>query len=446
MSEQYNLLSILQDLSTGVVVINTNEEIVFVNQVAESILMKNKNELLGASCHDCLRMSVCEKNCIFRRTMELGTSQYLGIDCQYMTPDNQPQDLHISSAVVKDSSQKVVSIVLFINKIESSVFKKQDAPTVQIGDFCSCSSAMEKIFAYFSKMANVDTTVLITGETGTGKEILAKTLHQSGPRGRGPFIAINCGAFPEQLLESELFGYKVGAFTGAVRDKPGRFALANGGTLFLDEIGEISVSMQVSLLRVIQERTYEPLGAVKTEKTDIRIIAATNRNLEEMVRQGKFRNDLFYRINVLHIDIPPLRTRPEDILLLSEHIIRRLNISMGRNIFGLGKATRQIFLNYHWPGNVRELENVLEQSMVFCSGSLIEPEHLPESLLNQDQTDKEELAVNVTTISQMRKDTEMQAIEAALEQCHGNKRLAAELLGIHPSSLYRKLKNIQEDV
>lgn len=445
MFEQYNHFSILQGLSTGVIVINTREEIVFVNETAESILMKNKAALLGTRCHDSLQMSICGRNCIFQRTLELGISQYLGINCQYMTPDNQTRDLHISSAVVKDSSQKVISIVLFINELENASFNKQDPPTFQIGDFCSCSSAMEKIFAHFKRMASVDTTVLITGETGTGKEVLAKTLHQSGPRNRGPFIAINCGAFPDQLLESELFGYKAGAFTGAIRDKPGRFALANGGTLFLDEIGEISVSMQVSLLRVIQERTYEPLGGIKSEKTDIRIVAATNRNLEEMVQQGKFRNDLFYRINVLHIDIPPLRTRPEDTLLLSEHIIRRLNISMGRNITGLAKSTRQIFLNYSWPGNVRELENVLEQSMVFCSGTQIEPEHLPDKLLKENQTGKDDPVTNATTISQMRKDTEIQAIETALDQCHGNKRLAAELLGIHPSSLYRKLKSIQED-
>ncbi|MDD4539223.1 MAG: sigma 54-interacting transcriptional regulator, partial [Lentisphaeria bacterium] len=278
-------------------------------------------------------------------------------------------------------------------------------------------------------------------ETGSGKELLARTIHANGPRRDGPFVAINCGAFPETLLESELFGYKKGAFTGADRDKPGRFALAEGGTLLLDEIGEISPAMQVRLLRVLQERSYEPLGAVKSVCSNARIIAATHRRLEDLVASGAFRQDLFYRINVVQLALPPLRERREDIPFLVEQFIRRFNLVMKRQVAGVSRSALRMLSDCPWPGNIRQLENCIERSMVFCRGNMIEVDDLPDEVRTSGDA-VGALAQPAASMQEAVSLSERQAIQAALAQCGGNRRLAAEKLGLHPTTFYRKLKRL----
>jgi len=277
--------------------------------------------------------------------------------------------------------------------------------------------------------------VLIQGETGTGKELLARAIHNMSHRREKPFVALNCGALPDTLLESEIFGYKAGAFTGAGKDKPGRFALAEGGTLLLDEISEISPALQVRLLRVLQERTYEPLGGTHPVKADVRVIAATNRNLAAQVKKNQFRQDLFYRVNVVKIELPPLRRRKEDVPLLVEHFIARFNRIQGKSVSGVSPEVMTFLMAHDYPGNVRELENMIEHVFVLCAEGVIEPRHLPEEFLAHSPApvDRGRLDASVRAM-------EAQAIRDALRRNGFNRLAAARELGMHKSTLFRKAK------
>jgi transcriptional regulator with PAS, ATPase and Fis domain len=296
---------------------------------------------------------------------------------------------------------------------------------------------MRRIFDVLPQVSASDATVLILGETGTGKELLARAIHNLSPRENKPFIAVNCGALPDTLLESELFGYMKGAFTGATRDKPGRFALAEGGTVFLDEIGDISPALQVRLLRVLQEKTYEPLGGTRVLHANVRVVAATHRDLTEQIRKGAFREDLFYRLNVVKVDLPPLRRRKEDIPLLIEHFIGRFNLRQGKAISGVAPDAMALLMAHDYPGNVRELENVIERAFVLCAAGNIERRHLPAELAGQlppvPASAGESMAAQAHA-------AEAQAIRAALEGCGFNRQAAAHALGLHKSTLFRKIK------
>jgi PAS domain S-box-containing protein len=301
----------------------------------------------------------------------------------------------------------------------------------------SRSAQMKKIFSSIPQMAHATATVLVTGESGTGKELIARSLHELGPRKEKPFIAINCSALPDTLLESELFGYTAGAFTDAKKDKPGKFALAEGGTLFLDEIGDISPAMQVKLLRVLQEKAYEPLGSVGTVRADVRIIAATNKPLVEMVKKKLFRQDLYYRINVLKIDVPPLRMRRCDIPLLCDHFVQRYNDHYKKNVAGIDKKAFNKLLAYDYPGNIRELENIIEHAFIFCKGEYILPQHLTEEFQKIDEFEK---SIGRITEFTNFKDLERYYIQSMLDETSGNKSLAAQRMGIHKATLFRKMK------
>ena len=250
-------------------------------------------------------------------------------------------------------------------------------------DIISQNHEMQKLFSILPQIAESDSTILIQGESGTGKELFARAIHALSSRKDKPMVAINCGALPDTLLESELFGYKAGAFTDAKKDKPGRLALAEGGTLFLDEVGDISPALQVRLLRVLQEKTYEPLGATNAEHADVRILAATNQDLADMVDRGTFRRDFYYRIDVIKLELPPLRERTEDILLLADHFIRRLGRVHGKDVSSISTEALAILMRHDFPGNVRELQNVIEHAFVLCPGGLIQIEHLPPSLVSK---------------------------------------------------------------
>ena len=279
--------------------------------------------------------------------------------------------------------------------------------------------------------------MLILGETGTGKELVARTIHRLSENKNGPFVAVNCGALPDTLLESELFGYKKGAFTGAARDKPGRFSLASKGTLFLDEIGEVSKALQVRLLRVLQERTCEPLGSVRSEKVDARFIFATNRDIDAQVADGGFREDLYYRINVVRLTLPPLRERKEDIPLIATEFINRFNLLQKKNVQGLSPGTLSSLMAHAWPGNIRELENVIERAFILCDKGFIGVEHLPDEFVPPNVSRPHDSDMRA---ARQRLDAEI--IRQALDACGNNRTVAARRLGIHPVTLFRKIKRL----
>ncbi len=307
------------------------------------------------------------------------------------------------------------------------------------------SERMKRIFGVIEKVADYKTTVLVTGESGTGKELVAKALHFNSARRKGPFVALNCGGIPETLLESELFGHVKGAFTDAIRAKKGLFEEANGGTLFLDELGDLPLSLQVKLLRVLQEEEIRPVGDTRNIKIDVRIVAATAKNLAEEVKKGTFRDDLYYRINVLPIVLPPLRERREDIPILAEHFIKKYNSRLGVTVDGISQEALRLFLVYKWPGNVRELENVIERSMVLAETNMIQPADLPSQLRNAEQSSEASAPVpgldpTVLSIKQNSKILEQALIKRALAKTRGNKTRAAQLLEISLPALLYKMK------
>jgi transcriptional regulator with PAS, ATPase and Fis domain len=301
---------------------------------------------------------------------------------------------------------------------------------------------MQRLFSLLEQVSEGNTTILLEGESGTGKELFAKAIHSSSPRKKGPIITINCGSLPDTLLESEIFGYKAGAFTDAKKDKPGRLAMAEGGTVFLDEIGDISPALQIRLLRVLQDKVYEPLGSTKSEKADVRIVTATNKNLEELVKKGTFRHDLYYRINVVKLVLPPLRNRKEDVPLLADHFTRKYSRLIGKDIHGLSPEVLPVLMSHDYPGNIRELENIIEYATVVCKNTMIGIEHLPDYLRS-----KLDMAATAGTDTKSDKALSLDGMEKSfiyemLRKNHWNRKATATQMGIHPSTLWRKLKRL----
>ncbi|MDH5297810.1 MAG: sigma-54 dependent transcriptional regulator, partial [Desulfobulbaceae bacterium] len=299
------------------------------------------------------------------------------------------------------------------------------------------SPVMQRIFSILPEVANSDSNVLVLGESGTGKELIARAIHNSSRRDKGPFVAVNCGALPENLLESELFGYKAGAFTDAKADRQGRFAAARGGTIFLDEIGDIPSSLQVKLLRVLQNKVYEPLGSSTPVKADVRIIAATNRDLHGLVRDGSFREDLFYRLNVVKIQLPPLRERMEDIPMLVDHFVRQFSALRGKDIVGMADESLRALMRYGFPGNIRELENIIEYAFILCHGGYIQLSHLPDPFApGEPGADAHGGSDHPHTLAEI----ERQALFHALERNHWRRLATCRELGISKDTLRRKIK------
>ncbi len=307
---------------------------------------------------------------------------------------------------------------------------------LRYGKMIAASRAMREVIEQADRVAGYDTTVLVTGESGTGKELMTHAIHSRSQRCRGPFVAVNCGGIPENLLESELFGYTRGAFTGADRNKKGLFATANGGTLFLDEIGELPILLQVKLLRALQEKEIQPVGAEKPVKIDARIITATAKDLEREVRNGHFREDLFYRLNVICLTMPPLRERSEDILPLCAHFLKGMNTRLGMAVEGISEEVQRAFMTWHWPGNVRELEHALEHALVMAGEGQVLPEHLPEQFRRSSPSDP-------ISIKKAQKILERRLIGRALAATGGNKSQASEMLEISYPSLLDKIKKYQ---
>ncbi len=430
--------AILESISDGVFTVDSNWVVTSFNRAAEAITGIPREEALGRLCSEVFRSSMCEGTCALRATLETG-SPVIGKSCFIVRADGARIPISVSTAVLRDGNGTIIGgAETFRDLSEVEALRQELKGRCQVGDLVSHSPAMRPIFDLIPAVAASSCAVLILGETGTGKELLARAIHNAGPRAQKPFVAVNCGALPDNLLESELFGYKKGAFTGAVKDKPGRFALAHGGTLLLDEIGEISPALQVRLLRVLQEQTYEPLGSTRSERTDARIIAATNRNLPDMAQKGAFREDLFYRINVIRMDLPPLRQRREDIPLLVEHFVDRFNHLQGRDVAGVSPDALGLLMTHPWPGNVRELENVMERAFVVCADHWIEIHHLPPEFRSARAVPTEPS----TDMTQRRRLMEEETILSALRRNRFNRAAAARDLGIHKTTLYRKIKSL----
>jgi len=428
---------ILESISDGVFTVDSEWRITSFNRAAEEITKIPREEAIGRFCFDVFRANMCETNCALRKTMETGKS-IINRAAFIVDINGHRIPISISTGLLKDEKGDVIGgVESFRDLTLVEKLRKEIEGRFQVGDLVSRSDLMKKIFDVLPQLSASDSRILIQGETGTGKELLARAIHNMSTRSVKPFIAINCGALPDTLLESELFGYKKGAFTGANQDKPGRFELADKGTLFLDEIGEISQAMQVRLLRVLQENAYEPLGGTKPLKTNVRVIAATNKDLAELVKEGKFRQDLFFRINVVRIDLPPLHMRREDIPLLVDHFISKFNDLQNKSITSVSPEVLSFLMSHDYPGNIRELENIIEHAFVLLSEGMIEPQHLPKDLIAHIPQSK--IQGNINTAVRM---IEIQTIHDALKRNNFNRLKTSKELGIHKSTLFRKLKRL----
>ena len=367
---------ILDSIADGVFTVDADFKITSFNHAAEKITGIHREEAVGRQCWEVFRASICEKCCALEETMKTG-DQIVNQSIFIVNREGDRVPISISTALLKNGRGKMIGgVETFRDLSVVEELRKELAGSHSFYDIISKNKEMQRLFRMLEQVSEGNTTIILVGESGTGKELFAKAIHSLSPREKGPLVTINCGSLPDTLLESELFGYKAGAFTDAKKDKPGRIALAEGGTLFLDEIGDISPALQVRLLRVLQDRVYEPLGSTESIKANVRIVAATNKNLEEMVKKGEFRQDLYYRINVVKLALPPLRERKEDIPLLVEHFIRKFNSLSGKEIKGLSPEVFPLLMTHEFPGNIRELENIVEYATVVCKNSLIGIEHL----------------------------------------------------------------------
>ncbi len=435
--------SILESISDGVFTVDGDWRITSFNRAAEEITGISRRDAIGKPCSDVFRASMCESDCALRRTVKSGKPT-INRAAFIVNAAGQRIPVSVSTAILRDARGRIVGgAETFRDLSLVEELRKELEGRCQMGDLVSRSPALRRIWDLLPRIAPSEATVLIYGETGTGKELLARAIHDLSPRSCGPFVPVNCGALPDSLLESEIFGYVKGAFTGAANDKPGRFALAEGGTLFLDEVGDISPAMQVRLLRVLQERTYEPLGGTRARKADVRVIAATHRDLADRIRKGSFREDLFYRLNVVKLELPPLRKRKEDIPLLIEHFIARFNRRQGKTVAGVAPDTLALLMAHDYPGNVRELENIVERAFVLCRAGRIERLHLPPELTGSPAIAH---ASSRETMAAQKRLAEALAIRAALEGCDYNRLGAARALGVHKSTLFRKIKALGIDM
>jgi PAS domain S-box-containing protein len=427
---------ILDSIADGVFTVDKEWTITTFNKAAQKITGVAPSEAIGRKCWDVLHGCVCEQDCLLKKTLKTNRP-CINKTIQIVIRGGKLIPVSISTAILKGRDGKVLGgVETFRDLSEVEELRKEIAGRHTLNEIITRDHRMIDLFETVPAIAHSDAPVLILGESGTGKELLAKALHHLSAWSKGPFIAVNCGALPENLIESELFGYRKGAFTDAKQDRPGRFERAKGGTLFLDEIGDLPKSVQAKLLRVLQERVYEPLGATAAVKADCRIIAATNRDLEAMVAAKEFRQDLYYRINVMPITLPPLRERTGDIPPLVEHFIAHYNTVYRKSIMNVSADAMTVLMAHQYPGNVRELENILQHAFVLCQGKTIEKKHLPQTLLRWQP------ATNASPATRSREDFEKNQIEQTLVRNKYARAAAAKELGVHPATLWRKMKRL----
>jgi two-component system response regulator HydG len=438
-----SLAQIMDSMAEGLFVLDAEHRIVLWNRAMEILTGYSAMEAMGKDC-DLLDCAVPQ--CPLSEGQDIEQ-----VECQLRHKDGSRVPALKNGRVLKDNAGNTIGMVETvtdlrpIRQLQAEVSEARSQGRLQgLGKLKGKSHAMRTVYERIGLAAQSEATILVVGETGTGKELAAQAIHTESARHTGPLIKVNCSALSEGLLESELFGHVKGAFTGAIQDKVGRFEAAHKGTIFLDEIGDISPLIQLKLLRVLQERSLEPVGSSDTRKVDVRVIAATHRDLKDLVRRGQFREDLFYRLHVFQIEMPPLRTRKEDIPLLIQSFRVQFNQDTGKRIESLSDEVLYCLMDYCWPGNVRELENAIEHAYVTCSGPQIGLFDLPVALrqteLRRAECDRSPLATppapSISQPSMLTKD----ALIRTLEQCQGNKAEAARKLGINRATVWRKMK------
>ena len=415
------------------------------NTEAERITGYSRDEVIGKDCHEAFPGGFCGEKCSFRKGITVPAFNELHYPVDFLNKKGEKFLLDVRVRPVFGSSGNLSGVVVTFEDVANEI--KFEKGIGKITEFCGIVGKNEKMLRVYQQIRNVSRVsfpVLVLGESGTGKELVAEAIHRLSTRREGPFVALNCGAIPDSLIESELFGYVRGAFTGAARDKKGKFELAHGGTIFLDEIGDISPMMQVKLLRVIETGMVERLGEICPSRVDVRIISATNKDLKKEIRQGRFREDLFYRISVIPIGLPPLRDRKDDIPLLIEHFLKDFQREFGTKKLSLSGVTIDALLAYQWPGNIRELQNVLQYALVQANEEkkgIIELRDLPESILNQYAP---KLYQGENTIRKRKKRLDEDSVRNALHQVKGNKVQASKILGVSRATLYRFLDDMKQ--
>lgn len=425
--------TILDSIADGVFTVDLSWRITSFNKAAEKITGISREGAVGRPCSEVFRADVCKTDCTLSQTLRTQTP-VRNMPVRIVRADQKVIPISVNTNLLRNDSGEVIGGVetfrdlTVVHRLRRELLKQHS-----FEDIVSKNGKMLKIFSVLPQIAASNSTILIQGASGTGKELIARAIHNNSPKRNGPFIAVNCGALPETLCESELFGYLAGAFTDAKKDKPGRFALAQDGTILLDEIGDVSPAVQVRLLRVLEEKIYEPLGSTKTVSTNARVITATHRNLEELTKEGRFRQDLYYRINVIRVHLPELCERKEDIPILADHFIDRFNQLNGKRIVGISQEAMAALMLYEWPGNIRELENAIEHAFVLSQGEMILLQHLPEHLIPQDHS---MLVPTGFTLQ----DIEKRTIEQTLQRNHWKKMATARELGIDKNTLRRKMQ------
>jgi len=441
----HEVRTILDSIADGVFTVDCDFVITSFNRAAEEITGFRADEAVGQRCYNIFRTTVCQNGCLLGESIETGRP-ITGLEVTILNRDNEEVPISISTSILRNREGEVIGGVETFRDLTAVEQLRQEVNRRHsLHDMISKNHRMQQIFAMAPDVARSDAAVLIEGETGTGKGLLARALHDESPRREKPFIQVNCGSLPDSLLESELFGHVAGAFTDARSARMGRFELADEGTLFLDEIGDTSSAMQVKLLRVLQEGVFEPVGSSRSRRADVRIITATNRNLKALVAEGRFRQDLYYRINTVQLTLPPLRQRREDIPLLVDHCIARFNELTGRGLTGRrvrsmsGQAMRAL-MRHNWPGNVRELEHAVEHAFVLVKDNVIGLQHLPLEI--SGKVDGKEKADSDLDRAGILDQAERQAIEEVLTKHGWNKAAAARELGLSRTTLWRKMRKL----
>lgn len=429
---------ILNSVADGVFTIDGESKISFMNEAAERITGYTRQEALGRNCYDIFRADICLTRCALKETIRTKT-QIVNLPVTILNKEGKEIPISISTAVLKDEKGQIIGgVETFRDLSVIEALRKELAQRYSLEDIISKNHRILDIFKILPDIARSDSTVLIQGASGTGKELFAKAIHHLSARKEAPFVTVNCGAIPETLLESELFGYLKGAFTDAKKDKAGKFALANGGTVFLDEIGDMSLPLQVKLLRVLQEKEFEPLGSTGPIKVDVRIVAATNRDLFKLMEEGMFRDDLYYRLKVVKIELPPLSERKGDVPLLVNAFIQKMNAKMGKHVMGVSTRAMKFLLEYDYPGNIRELENIIEHAFVLCKDDLIRIECLPKEIIAVPEGRKGTGLLPEGGTPLERAETKI--IENTLKRNEGNRLKTAKELGMSRITLWRKMK------
>jgi sigma-54 dependent transcriptional regulator, acetoin dehydrogenase operon transcriptional activator AcoR len=421
----------------GTFTIDNEWNVTSFNTSAEKITGFTKAGAIGKKCWEIFNSPICRNGCHMEQTMQKGKPM-IGNELEIVKKNGKNIPIRVNSGILlNNKNEKVGAVETFLDISEIINLSSHLSEIFKYENIIGKNKELKQIISVLESVAQTDSSVLITGESGTGKELAARAIHLNSNRRTQPFIAVNCSAFVESLIESELFGHEKGAFTGAVKNKIGRFELAQGGTLFLDEIGDLSIAVQTKLLRVLETREFERVGGNKTIKMDTRIIAATNKNLFEEISTGRFREDFYYRINVITIHLPSLRERKDDLPLLLNHFIEHFNKKFSKNIKQLSSSAFEIILDYSWPGNIRELENVIEHCFILCNGEVIQLEHLPKRIREHKTLYTEN---NLRLPAHNIHEAENQIIISTLNKYNGNKLLAAQELQMHVTTLWRKMK------